>query len=118
MKELLARMGIKEEDLNKQEIQTLKAWAEALEKNILKVEDIKKYLDKMIVSVEKEISGYDYPKDFSSMLFRRRRLRHMKARLYNYIMLRDFITAPEEARSYIEKHISNFNLEKLNGNKK
>lgn len=118
MEELLLKYGIKKEELNAQELSTLKNWAEALQKNTISLVDVKTYLTDMIQSVERELVGYEYPKSFSGFLFRRKRMRHMEARLYNYIMLRDFIVAPEKARSFIEKHINNLNLGKLNEGKK
>lgn len=117
MEELLLRFGIKKEELNAQELVTLKNWAESLQKNTLSLTDVQNYIVDMISSVERELTGYEYPKDFSSFLFKKRRMRHLQARLYNYIMLRDFLMAPQKARSYIEKHIKNLDFTKVNGQK-
>lgn len=117
MEDLLLRFGIKKEELNSQELATLKNWAESLTKNTLSLTDVKNYLIDMISSLERELTGYEYPKDFTHFFFRKKRMAHLNARLYNYIMLRDFLMAPEKARSYIEKHIKNLDFSKVNGQK-
>jgi hypothetical protein len=117
MDELLLKFGIDKNKLNAQELITLNNWAVTLEKTKLGVADIKDFLNDMISSIEKEICGYEYPKGFSFWLFRKTRNKHLEARLYSYIMLRDFITSPEKARSYIEKSINNSNLVKKSNEK-
>lgn len=109
MDEMLNKFGIKRETLNAEEIATLDKWAKALSVQQLHIGDVKNHVSAMIESLEKELHGYDGPPmTFANLFFRKRRERHMAARLQNYILLRDFLTAPEKARSYVEKQISSF----------
>ena len=107
MEELFVKFGIKREDMNAQELETLERWAQSLSQSQVTIPDLKNYLNEMITALERELTGHDYPKGFVELLFRKKRLRHLKARLHNYILLRDFLVAPEKARSYVEKHLSN-----------
>lgn len=107
MEELFAKFGLKREELNTQELETLERWAQSLSQTQITIADLKNYLTEMITALERELSGHDYPKGFVQLFFRRKRENHLKARLYNYILLRDFLIAPEKARSYVEKHLNN-----------
>lgn len=106
MDELLKKMGLKREDLNAEELDTLKQWSASMATKQVGVKDVQDYIEGMIRGVEKELAGYDYPQNFTALLFRGRRERALKARLYNYLMLRDFITAPERAKVFIDKQIA------------
>lgn len=107
MDELLNKLGISRETLTREERDTLERWAKQLSQQQIGVQEVKEYINQMITSIERELAGYETPASFTAFLFRGKRMRHLKARLYNYIMLRDFLTAPDRARSYVEKHISN-----------
>jgi len=113
MKEILAKFGIKQEDLNASELETLKKWSETISKKQISILDVKSYLDDMIEVLERELFGYETPKSFVELLFRGKRYRHLQARLQNYILLRDVLVAPEKARKFIEKQISNIADKKL-----
>lgn len=109
MDELLQKFKIDRNTLSSDELATLDKWAKALQTTQLSVVDVKGYLEQMIVSLEKELHGYDNPPmTFANLFFRKRRDRHMSARLQNYILLRDFLTAPERARTYVEKQLGGF----------
>lgn len=105
--ELLKRSGLTRETLNSQERETLERWATQMSSEKLGVKEVTEYLSQMINGVERELAGYETPVSFTGWLFRGKRMRYLKARLYNYIMLRDFLTAPDRARSFVEKHITN-----------
>lgn len=107
MEDLLIKFGVKREEMNAQELETLERWAQSLSQSQVTIPDLKNYLNEMITALERELTGHDYPKGFVELFFRKKRLRHLKARLHNYILLRDFLVAPEKARSYVEKHLSN-----------
>jgi len=107
MESFLQKLGIKREDLNIAEKETLNKWLEALSKNQISVKEIQEYINEMISALEREAFGYDKPKGIAEYLFRSTRKKHLEARLQNYVMLRDFLTAPEKARSYVEKSLSN-----------
>lgn len=105
--ELLAKYNLKREDLTEVERSTLEQWSKAMSIDKVGVVEVQKYLETMISSLERELTGHETPASFTAWLFRGKRLRYLNARLYNYIMLRDFMTAPDKARSFVEKHITN-----------
>jgi len=107
MDELLQKFNINRSTLSRDEIETLNKWASALDKKQLTISDTKEYIDAMIKAIELELTGNETPPTtFANLVFRNRRERHMKARLQNYVLLRDFLTAPERARSYVEKQLA------------
>ena len=109
MKTLLQKFKIDRSTLTSDELATLDRWAKALNGAQVSVTDVKSYIDAMIVSLERELTGHENPPmTFANLFFRKRRERHLKARLENYILLRDFLTAPERARSYVEKQLGGF----------
>lgn len=109
MDELLNKFNIDRKTLTTEELQTLDKWAKALSTQQLGITDVKGYIATMIEALERELTGHDNPPmTFANLFFRGRRERHLKARLYNYVMLRDFLTAPERARSYVEKQLGGF----------
>lgn len=105
--ELLEKAGITREKMNAEELETLERWAKQLSVKQLTPVEVKDYINQMIVAVEKELTGYQNPESFVAWLFRGKRMVYLNARLYNYLMLRDFLTAPEKARAFVEKHITN-----------
>lgn len=109
MDEILEKFGIKRETLNASEVETLDKWAKALSVQQLNIHDVKNHIQSMIEVLEKELFGHnDAPLTFASLFFRKRKERFAQARLHNYVLLRDFLTAPEKARSYVEKQVSSF----------
>lgn len=112
MNELLKKFNLKYEDLTSEEIATLDKWQQSLASRSITLPDIKDYINTMIEVLERELHGYDTPKTFTSFLFRGRRNRNLEARLMNYLMLRDFVTAPEKARVFVEKQLSQLSPKK------
>lgn len=105
--ELLKKYNVTRESLTDEERSTLESWSKRMSIERVGIPEVQKYLDQMITSMERELTGHDVPVSFTAWLFRGKRLRHLNARLYNYIMLRDFISAPDKARAFVEKHITN-----------
>lgn len=95
---LLDRFNVKYEDLNPLEKETLNQWYQSLERTELTLEKVKDYLGNLIKAVEAELAVYDLPKNQDLFL---------KARLKNYLMLHDFLSAPDKARKYIEESLNN-----------
>lgn len=93
---LLSQFGVSYEDLNTAEKETLHQWYQSLAKNELTIPRVIEFLDKLIKDVEKELARYDLNK--TEDLF-------LKARLKNYLILHDFMSAPEKARKHIEESI-------------
>lgn len=109
MEELLSKFKIDRNTLTKDEMETLDRWSKALSTAQLSVVDIQGYISTMIESVERELTNYEKPPmTFANIVFRKRRDKHLRARLENYILMRDFLTAPERARSYVEKQLGGF----------
>jgi len=95
--ELLEKVGLKYEDLNQIEKETLNTWMEALQKGQLSVERIKEYITSMREAVEQELAKADLGSKQDTFL---------KARLRNYMLLDAFLTTPEKAKQQIENAIS------------
>jgi len=90
---ILETTGLKYEDLNKAERETLDGWMEALSKNQLTVERVREHISAMKDAVERELckSKLSHKND----LF-------LKARLRNYMLLEAFLSTPERAKQQLE----------------
>ncbi len=108
MDDLLRKFNIDPESLNTVERETLEKWSEALNKNVLRVADIETYVGSMINALERDLFSDEAPMTFANLFFRKSRKRNQEARLKNYVLLRDFLTAPARARSIVEKQLSGF----------
>ena len=95
--ELLTKAGLKYEDLNAVERETLNTWMEALQKGQVSVEKVREYITSMKEAVEQELSKSDLGSKQDLFL---------KARLRNYMLLDAFLTTPERAKQQIENAIS------------
>ena len=104
---LLDDLKIKYEDLNPAEKETLQQWQKSLETNQLTVEGIRTHLRGLIEAVERELSDLDEYAGAWKWLSNRKKDIFLKARLKNYLMLSDFLSAPEKARKYIEQSLTN-----------
>jgi hypothetical protein len=104
---LLEKQGIKFEELNPAERETFQQWQKALAQNQLTVEGIKDYLKSLIEAVEKDLTDLKESTSLFTALFNWKRDFYLKARLKNYLMMYDFITAPDRAQKQIEQSIKN-----------
>jgi hypothetical protein len=95
--ELLEKVGLKYEDLNAIEKETLMSWLETIQKGQITVEKIREYINSMKDSVEQELTKYDLGSKQDLFL---------KARLRNYLLLDSFMTTPEKAKKQMENAIS------------
>lgn len=95
--ELLQKIGLKYEDLNSAERETLNTWLEALNKSQLSLEGIKTYISSMREAVEQELTKTDH--NSKQDLF-------LKARLRNYMLLEAFLSTPEKARKAVDRAIA------------
>jgi len=95
--ELLERVGLKYEDLNKLEAETFNQMLESLSKTSLTIESLKTYIASMKTAVEKDLAkiGHENKQDI-----------YLKARLRNYILLEEFLASPERARTALERSIA------------
>lgn len=95
--EFLEKMGLKYEDLNHAEKETLHSWLSALEKNKVTLESVKNYIVSMRDAVEQELTKTDH--NTKQDLF-------LKARLRNYMLLEAFLSTPERAKQAIENSLT------------
>lgn len=95
---LLEKFGLKHEELNVAERETLDNWLKVLSEKQLTVEGVKEYIRKMIDGVEMELVGSDIPK--TKDLF-------LKARLRNYLLLAAFLESPDKAKKALENQLKN-----------
>lgn len=106
IKEILSKFNLNYEDLNTAEKETLEQWSKVSQKE-LKVEDIKNFVSSMANSLTKELVNYDTPQSFTALLFRKKRRKHIEARLKNLLLLKEFIESPERAKKVIEQMLNN-----------
>lgn len=95
--QILEKVGLKYEDLNSIEKETLNTWMEALQKGAVSIEKIKEYVVSMREAVEQELAKADLGSKQDLFL---------KARLRNYMLLDAFLSTPERAKQQIESAIS------------
>ena len=108
LSKLLEDKGIKYEDLNAAEKETLSKWEQTLAKNELTLQHVKDYIPRLIEAVEREITDVKESTSIWSFLFRKKDI-FLKARLRNYLMIQDFLSTPDRAKKYIEQSIQNIN---------
>lgn len=106
IRDLLAKYGLEYKDLTEDEVETLNKWSSAFTQKTLTLPDIVNHIGTMIDSIEREIIAYDSPPNFVAWMYRRKRMRHLHARLSNLIVLRDFCSAPERAQEFVEKQLA------------
>ena len=97
MDNILEKVGLKFEDLNPIEKETLFTWQEALQKSQLSLENVKTYIKSMRDAVEVELTKTDL--DSKQDMF-------LKARLRNYMLLEAFLSTPERAKEALDKAIA------------
>lgn len=104
--QLLEKHNLKYEDLNAAERETLDQWRKGLETNQLTVEGIKDHVAGLIEAVQKDLMELKESTSLWTALFGWKRDFYLKARLKNYIMLYDFLSAPDKARKYLEQSLN------------
>ena len=95
--DILERVGLKYEDLNFDEKETLNGWMNQLQGNKLTIEDVRKNIVSMKESVEREITVVGLNTKQDTLL---------KARLRNYMLLEAFMTSPEKAEKALERQMA------------
>lgn len=94
---LLQKAGLKYEDLNSAERETLGVWMDSLNKSKVTLGTVRDYITKMKEAVERELTGTEHNSKQDLLL---------KARLRNYMLLDAFLISPEKAKEAIESAIS------------
>ena len=94
---LLEKAGLKYEDLNPLEKETLHVWVDRLQKGAVSVETVRQHISIMKHAVENDLAKHDLGSKQDLFL---------KARLRNYMLLEAFLSTPEMAREQLENAIS------------
>jgi len=95
--EILARVGLKYDDLEPPERETLNVWLQALQQSQVNPEKLKGYISSMRESVENELTKSDL--GTKQDLF-------LKARLRNYLLLEAFLSSPDKAKEQLDRAIA------------
>lgn len=102
--QLLEKAGLKYEDLNASEKETLNVWMDVLQKGQVTVEKVREYIVSMKAGVEKDLTKSSVGSKQDLFL---------KARLRNYLLLESFLSTPERAKQEMENAISGIVNKKL-----
>jgi len=114
MNELLERLGVKYEDLDKAERDTLHKMLDGASKAKVTVDTIRVHIKSMRDAVENEIYNDSMKRpSFWAFLFRFRRECVLKARLRNYMLLEAYLDTPERAKKAIEDALANVKRKEL-----
>lgn len=103
MEEFLKQFNFSYEDLTTAERETLNGWLKIVTEKQVTVNDILTYCQRMIRTIEGELSEPDIPQNKDLFL---------KARLKNCLLLEQVITAPEKVRKQIEQALKNLTIKK------
>ena len=93
--------------MNAAERETFQKWQATLETSQLTVEGVKDHVEALIESVERDLTELKEMTSFWTWIYGWKQDFYLKARLKNYLMLYDFLTAPDRARKYIEQSLTN-----------
>jgi hypothetical protein len=105
MQDILEKFGLKYEELNTSEIDTLNGWMAKVDSKIVTLEDIKTMILSMRDAVERElINEPEFIYIFFFKCLNRKQIL-LKARLQNYLLILDFLTTPEKAKKALERAI-------------
>lgn len=102
--EILSKFGLKYEDLNSAEKETLHQWLDLLSSKKLSLDDVKANIRQMKESVEKELT--EIPSGWFTWLLGWRRDFILKARLRNYMLLEAFLESPDKAKQALENMLA------------
>jgi hypothetical protein len=104
---LLDKYGIKYDDMNALERETFDSWSKSLASKQLTLTDVETHVKSLIEAVNKDLADLKESTSFWTYLYQWKRDTYLKARLRNYMMLYDFLTAPAKARQFIEQSLQN-----------
>lgn len=105
MQDILDKFGLKYEQLNSAEIDTLNSWMTKIDQKVVTVNDIKEMVSSMRNAVEREL--VNEPEFIYIFFFKclNRKQILLKARLQNYLLILDFLTSPEKAKEALNRAI-------------
>ncbi len=120
IEEVLSPSGLKFEDLNAIERETLFSWLKVLENNQLTLDSVKEYVFSLKGGIENELSyKRETPQNFLSLAsffipfigivrkwYADQEKLYLEARLKNLLLLEAFLTSPEKARKQLEHAVA------------
>ena len=95
--EILTKLGLKYEDLNSDEKETYRNWEEVLVNKEMTMENIKQFLNTVILQIETDLIQPDNSDKKDSFL---------KAQLRCYKTILFFIESPKQSKDYLEAYLS------------
>lgn len=98
MDEILKQYGLRYEDLNIGEKETLNNWLDSANSAVITIDVIREYIYNMRESVLMEVSNYENGSKQDIMC---------KARIRNYTLLLAFLSTPDKARQALERALKN-----------
>jgi hypothetical protein len=101
--DILERLGLKYEDLSREERATVNKWISDLTKSELTIPVVRKYIIEMKESVENELSNSDLNSKQDIFL---------KARLRNYLLLKALLDSPTKAKKALEAQLEGLKLDR------
>ena len=104
--EILKRYGVKYEELEDVEKETLNTWLDALKQGQITIEKVREYLRAMRDSVELTLESE--PEFIQVFIFKIRNDKNilLKARLRNYRLLESFLSTPQKAKAAINRALA------------
>lgn len=120
MDQILEKFGLKYEDLNAEERNTLKLWIDGINKSQITIGTVKEYVTRMREAVAKELGTIkETPQTWQGILgmfipfvgllrkwYSDQHELMLKARLKNYIMLEELLSTPDRANKMLESVLS------------
>jgi len=105
--EILRKYGLKFEDLNAVERETLNTMLQSIQKNEVTIDKIKQYIALMKDAVSQELE--DEPEYIRILLFKfeNKKQVFLKARLRNYRLLYSMLETPERAKKALHEALTN-----------
>lgn len=118
--EILAKRGLKLEDLTSEEQETLFTWMQAIDNNQINTSVIRDYIHKMEEGVSQELANLqETPTTWLSLLcflvpligiirkwYLDQHKVYLLARQRNYFLLQSMLSTPEKARKAIERQVA------------
>lgn len=120
MNQILEKVGLKYEDLNAAERETLQTWMETLNQSSITIGHIKTYVSSMRESVEQDLTNIkDAPNNWFQLIayifplvgiikkwYQDQHQVALKARLRNYMLLESMLSTPEKAKQALDNAIA------------
>ena len=104
--QILEKFGLKYEELDSAERETLKGWMDALDNNQMTLPLLQSFVRKIKSDIEQELANE--PEYITVFVFKFRNDKNifLKARLRNIMLLDAFMSSPQQAREALDRAIA------------